>query len=88
MTICCGLFHLLNTVLNLLNIHIYVVNILGGSCNIVSNIEHVQRPLQMAILNSASDTKQWSRSHNMWSPSHNMWPPSHNTWSPSHNMWL
>ncbi len=35
------LFYLLNTVLNLLNIHIYTVNILRGS----HNIERVQRAL-------------------------------------------
>ncbi len=45
MTIYCSLFHLLNTVLNLLNIHIYMVNILGGSHNVVNNIEHVQPAL-------------------------------------------
>ncbi len=43
MTIYSSLFHLLNTVLNLLNIHIYTVNILQGSHDIVNNIERVQR---------------------------------------------
>ncbi len=42
MTIYCHLFHLLNTVLNLLDVHTYAVNILRGSHNIVNNIEHVQ----------------------------------------------
>ncbi len=45
MTIYCGLFHLLNTVFNLSNFHIYTVNILRGSDNIVNNIERVQRAL-------------------------------------------
>ncbi len=45
MTIYCGLFHLLNTVLNLLNVHIYTVSILRGSHNIVNNIERVRRAL-------------------------------------------
>ncbi len=39
----CGLFQLLNSVLNLSNIHIYTVSILRGSCNIINNIERVQR---------------------------------------------
>ncbi len=42
MTIYYDLFNLLNTVLNLLNIPIYVVDILRGSHNIVSNIDRVQ----------------------------------------------
>ncbi len=33
MTTSCGLFHLLNTVLDLLNIHIYTLDILRGSHN-------------------------------------------------------
>ncbi len=41
-TIYYGLFHLLNTVLNLSNIHIYVVNICKGLIIIVNNIERVQ----------------------------------------------
>ncbi len=32
-TIYCGLFHLLHTVLNILSIHIYMVNILRGFHN-------------------------------------------------------
>ncbi len=40
-----SLFHLLNTILNLLNIHIYTINILQGSHNIVTNIERVQQTL-------------------------------------------
>ncbi len=39
----CNHFCLLNTVLYLLNIHIYTVNILRGYHNIVNNIEHVQQ---------------------------------------------
>ncbi len=35
MTIYCSLFYLMNTVFNLLNIHIYTVNISQGSHNIV-----------------------------------------------------
>ncbi len=33
MTVYCGLFHLLNIILNLLNIHVYMVNILQGYHN-------------------------------------------------------
>ncbi len=44
-----GLFHFLNTVFNLLNIHIYMVNTMQGSNNVVNNIERVQRALVVVI---------------------------------------
>ncbi len=44
-TIHCIRFHLLNTPLNLLNLHTYTVNILRGCHNIVSTIECVQQAL-------------------------------------------
>ncbi len=51
MTIYCSLFHLLNTVFNLLNIYIYMVNILWKSHNIVDSIERVQRGLCKSAIN-------------------------------------
>ncbi len=51
MTVYCGLFHSLNIVLNsILNIHIYLINILRGLIIIINNIESVQRALQVLAL--------------------------------------
>ncbi len=49
MTIYFSLFHLLNTVLDTLNIHINMVNILRKSHIIINNIERVQRAYRTEI---------------------------------------